>query len=269
MQRGCLACLSAAAWCTESAEEHMCTRDAHLQLMGLELSITPSKRPTDPTISDMLSFLLNEVIISFMFYFTCSKLKQQNKFYNNKVSAKSHFDVTNTGWDMLLMRLVANFHNSRTSPQDFTLTFVKELTAAVLEKKPETHCKGHKQSLSEKVPKFPNTCRHIAFSWQWMSMRQCHWLELYMHSRRICFFMGRCVKPLTALITGGSRSLKASQNRNPSWKAWQLSTHALAHSVLLLLIHFQYWPWALLLPSLLLCQANQAHPKGKENKRWS
>lgn len=124
------------------------------------------------------------------------------------------------------MRLAANFHNSSISPQDFTLTFVKELTAAVLEKKPGTHCKGHKQSLSEKVPKFPNTCRHIAFSWQWMSMRQCHCLELYMHSRRICFFMERCVKPLTALITGGSRPLKASRNINPSWKAQLPSTYA-------------------------------------------
>lgn len=131
------------------------------------------------------------------------------------------------------MRLVANFQNSRISPQDFTLTFVKELTTAALEKKPETHCKGHKQSLSEKVPKFPNTCRHVAFSWQWMPMNQCHRLELYMHSRRKCFFMVRCVKPLT-LITGGSRSLKASQNINPSWKA-QLScticTHMLCASV--------------------------------------
>lgn len=167
---------------------------------------------------------------------------------------------------MLLMRLVVNFHNSRISPQDFTLTFVKELTTAALEKKPGTHCKGHKQSLSQKVPRFPNTCRHIAFSWRGLSMHQCHWQELYMHSRRICFFMVRCVKPLTALITGGSRSLKASQNTKPSWKAQQSSTYALTYSGLLFLIYFQYWPWALLLLSLLLCQANQVHPKGKGKK---
>lgn len=167
------------------------------------------------------------------------------------------------------MRLVANFHNSRISPQDFTLTFVKELTTEVLEKKPETHCKGHKQCLSEKVPRFPNTCRHIAFSWQWMPMNQCPRLEFYMHSGRKCSFMVRCVKPLTALITGGSRSLKVSQNINPSWKAQLSFTYALTCSVLLFLIHFQYWPWVLLLPSLLLCQANQVHPKGKEKERWS
>lgn len=130
---------------------------------------------------------------------------------------------------MLLMRLVANFHNSRISPQDFTLTFVKELTAEVLEKKPETHCKGHKQCLSEKVPRFPNTCRHIAFSWQWMPMNQCPRLEFYMHSGRKCSFMVRCVKPLTALITGGSRSLKVSQNINPS--CIYICTHMLCASV--------------------------------------
>lgn len=95
----------------------MCTKDARSQLMGLEFSITHSKRPTDPIISDMASFLLNEVIISFMFYFSCSILKQQNKLFNNKISAKRQSDVTNTGRDMLLMRLVANFHNSRISPQ--------------------------------------------------------------------------------------------------------------------------------------------------------
>lgn len=67
---------------------------------------------------------------------------------------------------MLVMRLVANFHNSKISLQDLTLTFIKELTTVVLEKKPETYCKEHKQSLSEKVSKFPNT-------WQWMGMRQC------------------------------------------------------------------------------------------------
>lgn len=64
----------------------MCTRDAHSQLMGLEISITPSQTPTDPIILDMSSFLLNEaIIISFMFYFTCSILKHQNKLQNNKV----------------------------------------------------------------------------------------------------------------------------------------------------------------------------------------
>ena len=130
------------------------------------------------------------------------------------------------------MRLVANFHNSRISSQDLTPTLVKELTTAVLEKKPETHCREHKQSLSKKVPKFPNACGHIAFTWQWMHTRQCHWLESYMHSRRICFFMVKFVKPLTALITGGSRSLKASQNLNPSWKACLSSIHALTYCVL-------------------------------------
>lgn len=197
----------------------MCSKDARSQLMGLEFSITHSKRPTDPIIFDTSSFLLNEVLLSFMFYFTCSILKQQNKLFNNKISARRHSDVTQTGRGMLLMRLVANFHNSRISPQDLTLTFVKELTTVVLEKKPETHCKAHKQSLSKKVPKFPNTCRHIAFIWQWMHTHQCHCLELYMYSRRICFFTVKCVKPLTALITGGNRSLKASQNINTSWKA--------------------------------------------------
>lgn len=146
----------------------MCSKDARSQLMGLEFSITHSKRPTDPIIFDMSSFLLNEVLLSFMFYFTCSILKQQNKLFNNKISARRHSDVTHTGRGMLLMRLVANFHNSRISPQDLTLTFVKELTTVVLEKKPETHCKAHKQSLSKKVPKFPNICRRIAFIWQWM-----------------------------------------------------------------------------------------------------
>lgn len=67
---------------------------------------------------------------------------------------------------MLLMRLTANFHNSRISPQDLTLTFVKELTTVVLEKKPETHCKEHKQSLSKKGPQIPKHlqayCIHLA-----------------------------------------------------------------------------------------------------------
>lgn len=147
----------------------MCTKDARSQLMGLEFSITRSKRPTDPSISDKASFLLNEVIISFMFCLTCSILKQQNKLFNSKISAKRHSYVI-----MLLMRLFANFHNSRIGPQDLTLIFVKELTTVILEKKPETHCKERKQSLSKKVPKFPNTCRHIAFNWQWMHMRHCH-----------------------------------------------------------------------------------------------
>lgn len=78
----------------------MCTKDARSQLMGLEFSITRSKRPTDPIISDKASFLLNEVITSFMFCLTCPILKQQNRLFNGKISAKRHSYVI-----MLLMRL--------------------------------------------------------------------------------------------------------------------------------------------------------------------
>lgn len=140
----------------------MCPKDARSQLMGLEFSITHSRRPADRIVLDMLSFLLNKVIISFMFYFTSSILKEQEKkSFNNNINAKRDFDAANTGPDVFLMRFVANFHNSRIRAQDLTLTFIKELTTVALEKKPETHCKEHKQSPSEKVPKFPNTCRHI------------------------------------------------------------------------------------------------------------
>jgi len=54
----------------------MCTKDARSQQMGSEFSFTRSKRPMDPIISDVSSFSLNEVIVIFMFYFTCSILKQ-------------------------------------------------------------------------------------------------------------------------------------------------------------------------------------------------
>lgn len=62
----------------------MCTKDTHPQLMGLEFSITLFKRPTDPIISDTLSLFLSEVVRSFLLYFTCSILKEQNKLFSNK-----------------------------------------------------------------------------------------------------------------------------------------------------------------------------------------
>lgn len=133
---------------------------------------------------------------------------------------------------MLLMRFVANFYNSRISPQDFTLTFVKELTAAVLEKKPETHCKRHKQSLSEKVPKFPNICRHIAFSWQWMSMRQCHWLQLYAQQKNMLLH-GEICKASQSPDHWREQTIKSQSEYKPkleSTTAIYICTHILCAS---------------------------------------
>lgn len=56
--------------------------------------------------------------------------------------------------NLLPLKFAVNFQRSRIRPQDLTLTFIKELTAVVLEKGSEMHYEKHKQHY---VKRFPNS----------------------------------------------------------------------------------------------------------------